>query len=639
MSWMLKLYETYNNSQNNTSYRADIEDYPLPISHTTQRAHIEITLDQNGKFIRAMVLSKDDQRTLIPCTEGSGGRTGSKPEPHPLCDKLQYIAKDFDEFGGVVTSGFATDPAEPYIRFDSLLSNWCESQYSHPKARAVLKYVREGSLIKDLVNYGILHVGSDGRLIDKWDGGDAPKIFEVLPKGERQDTAFVRWSVEVHGDPQAKLHTDSELIKSWIKFYESTISERALCYVTGEIKPQAKQHPANLRRDGDKAKIISSNDSSGFTFRGRFETPEEACGVSYEVTQKAHNALRWLIRKQGYKHGNQAIVVWATSGNDIPDIMWNSDELLASDSDTAISTAEEFAHRLNKKIMGYSANVNDSTSVVVLGLDSATPGRMSITFYRELAGSEFLKRIEYWHVTCSWIHDLVVTATADSTRKAVLIIGAPSPNEIAKAAYGSRVDDKLRHATVERLLPCIVDGKPIPIDLVDSTVRRASNRTGIDNYEWERTLSTACAVYRKYHEKEGYSMVLDENRKTRDYLYGRLLALADNIEGWALSTMGEQRQTTAARLMNRFAEHPFTTWRIIYLALTPYKARLGAKAASRDKLITDIGSNFELNEFNSDKRLSGEFLLGFYCQRYALMKHPGRGEDEFGEDNDENKGS
>jgi CRISPR-associated protein Csd1 len=41
-----------------------------------------------------------------------------------------------------------------------------------------------------------------------------------------------------------------------------------------------------------------------------------------------------------------------------------------------------------------------------------------------------------------------------------------------------------------------------------------------------KVFSIACALYRKLNEKEGYDMALEEGRKTRDYLYGRLLALA-----------------------------------------------------------------------------------------------------------------
>lgn len=113
-------------------------------------------------------------------------------------------------------------------------------------------------------------------------------------------------------------------------------------------------------------------------------------------------------------------------------------------------------------------------------------------------------------------------------------------------------------------------------------------------------------------------MALDENRKTRDYLYGRLLALADSLEEWALKEAGENRQTNAARLMQRFADHPFTTWRTLELALGSYKARLGNKSLKRQNLISEVIAMFAPNDFINDRKLSGEFLLGYHCQRDAL---------------------
>lgn len=116
-------------------------------------------------------------------------------------------------------------------------------------------------------------------------------------------------------------------------------------------------------------------------------------------------------------------------------------------------------------------------------------------------------------------------------------------------------------------------------------------------------------------------MALDPNRKTRDYLYGRLLALAESLEEWALNKAGEDRPTNAARLMQRFSEHPYTTWRTIELALTPYKARLGGKSKKRQRLIDEVVAAFENGDFTSDKRLSGEFLLGYHCQREFLRNN------------------
>ena len=54
-----------------------------------------------------------------------------------------------------------------------------------------------------------------------------------------------------------------------------------------------------IRNEGDGAKLISANDSQNFTYRGRFITKEEAFAVGNETSQKLHNALKWIIRKQG----------------------------------------------------------------------------------------------------------------------------------------------------------------------------------------------------------------------------------------------------------------------------------------------------------------------------------------------------
>lgn len=122
-------------------------------------------------------------------------------------------------------------------------------------------------------------------------------------------------------------------------------------------------------------------------------------------------------------------------------------------------------------------------------------------------------------------------------------------------------------------------------------------------------------------------MALEPDRTTRDYLYGKLLAIADSIESYALFIADEkQRDTTAARLMQRFADHPFTTWRTIELALRPYMSRLksgGEKPSAflrkRERILDEISTRLDsIAERTSDAALSGEFLLGYHCQRQAL---------------------
>jgi CRISPR-associated protein Csd1 len=303
-------------------------------------------------------------------------------------------------------------------------------------------------------------------------------------------------------------------------------------------------------------------------------------------------------------------------GQSVPPIIAGSNDLIDMDDPEPYEgdAGQLFARKLNKRIAGYAARLTDRDDIVVMGLDSATPGRMAITYYRELGGSEFLARIHAWHENTAWPQNM---------GKERRFTGAPAPRDIAEAAYGRRADEKLRKSTVERLLPSIVDGQPIPRDLVRACAQRAVNRAGQEHWEWERTLGIACALIRGSRREEHYSMSLEENRTTRDYLFGRLLAVAEKIEGYSLYLQKESRETTAERLMQRFADHPAATWRTIELALRPYVARLrsnrGGTLHNWRKLLDDISSKFQGDDFTRPGRLDAEFLLGYHCQRAALQ--------------------
>lgn len=632
MSWIHRLYETYNNCESMVGKDLDGNTVPLlPICHSTQQAHIEIVLDGNGSFRRASVVPKREARTIIPCTEESGGRT-SGVAAHPLCDKLQYVAGDYAKYTGSKKAYFESYQAQ--------LEQWCASPFAHPKACAILQYVQKRIVIEDLISHKVLYLGPDDHLLSKWDkktNGDAPPIFEVTTS---QSDAFIRWVVEIPGDLEPRSWRDRKLWDAWIQYYLSTRSKKALCYVTGEETFRAEMHPSKVRNDGDKAKIISSgksrnkngeekvDDPCGFTFLGRFTKAEQAATVGLEATQKAHYALRWLISRQGYRKGDLAIVAWANSGNDIPQPTDDPTAILGlddlpSDPTASLDTAQEVAVKLKKRIAGYAVELGDTSHVMVIALNSATPGRLAVTYYQELTGSDFLKRIDEWHDSAAWIHrykfiESSGTKGGKGKKQKVTFVGAPAPIDIAEAAYGQKADDRLKQATVLRILPCIVEGRPIPRDLVMSAVRRACNRVGLEHWEWEKTLSIACSLIKLHHRKENYSMALDPNRKTREYLYGRLLALAEGLEAWALSEAKEKRETNAARLMQRFAERPFSTWRTISLALRPYEARLGGKANYYKRMIDEVIAKFDEEDFLLDKPLSGEFLLGYHCQREAL---------------------
>lgn len=626
MSWIQKLYETYEQCKGNEPPGS----VPLmPISHTPQQAHIEITLDDAGSFKGAQIVHKEE--TIIPSTEKSAGRAGAVCAPHALCDKLHYCAKDYPDFGGKKLPFFN--------EYERQLSAWCNSEFSHPKARAILAYVSNNGVVADLVRERIVHIGTDGKLLTRWSSeDDTPEIFRLLTAkdGERdQGDAFIRWHVREWDNPCSAVWKDNSLQDAWGLFDASIKDTKGVCIVTGELGASlAVNHPKRIRHAGDGAKLISANDDTGYTFRGRFtdKTGQQACGVSYAVTQKAHNALRWLIGRQAYRSGNFVVVTWSVAGKPVPDPFKNSLSLILDSEDATPEIAkieqpdvgdagQAFALRLRKAIAGYGAKLSPAEDIVVMGLDSATPGRMAITFYRELKGSDFLGRVQRWHEQYAWLQNF---------GKDSKFVGAPAPRDIAEAAYGRRLDDNLRKATVERLLPCIIDGQALPRDLSESVVRRVCNRVAFDKdksgrqWEWEKYLGIACALFRGSNKEREYQMALEAERTSRDYLYGRLLSIAEHIEERALYVAGEKRDTTATKLMQRFADRPSSTWRIIEPQLKPYMSRLQAKRSAflheMKALLDEVIAKFEGDDFLSDRKLSAEFLLGYHCQRQAL--HP-----------------
>lgn len=622
MNWIQSLYETYENCKNSLGYSPNVSRPLLPVCHITVQAHIEVVIDGNGNFREARLIDKDDSITIIPTTERSASRSGSKPDCHPLSDKLQYLAGDFMDFGGQVTSGFSKDPSEPYRNFVDLMTKWCQSEFSHPKAKAVLAYVQKKRLMQDLREQKILLVDETGKLLKKDQVKRDKKTKDIFSLVSAQDNAVVRWVVQITGDVEGRAWLDESLWDSWASYYLNSNAHKDICMVTGQQQILTYNHPKYIRREGDGAKLISANDTSGFTFRGRFINDAQACGVGLETSQKAHYALAWLISRQGYREGDLAVVAWAVSGATVPqpteDTFAACYEQLVPEESKEVDTAQDMAIRLNRKIAGYRQEIGERDDVVVLAVDSATPGRLSIVYFRTLNGSEFLERIENWHKTCAWRHTYHYNK---EQRRFFPFYGAPAPVDIAIAAYGSRLDDKLKKATIKRLLPCIVDSQPIPRDLVESAVRRASNKVGLENWQWEKTLSIACALFRKYKEgKEKFNMSLNETRDTRDYLFGRLLAIADVMEERTLSDAEKKRPTNATRYMQQFSQRPFSTWKQIHELLTPYFMRLGEKASYYKRLIGEVENLFNPEDFIENKPLSGEYLLGYYCQRFKMYE-------------------
>lgn len=607
MSWMKSLYDTYENANKTANIR---NNGLLKVAHSRQNAQIEVTINKHGNFINAQFVPKEEADTVIPVTESSASR-GSGSAPHGLFDKLKYIAGDYEKYTGKDNSKFHND-------YMNGLREWVQSSYTSAKIKAVYDYLKKGCIIHDLIESNILSV-ENGKLTKKW-----LKTDIKLSAGNQED-AFVRFRVSGIDDITA-LWQDSDLQDKYVNYYLEKQNEKEFCYITGQYLPISRNHPSRIRHPGDFAKLISSNDTSGFTYRGRFSDADEAFTISYEVSQKAHNALKWLIDKQGQRVGEKVFVLWGLENEKTPPLLVSTfgfTNKAEKDFDTKFPAANKF----NSAITGYKNQLDFKSKLILLGLDSATPGRLSVIFYREFMGqqgNELIENIKSWHENSTWRNSY-----KGQDKKRVYFIGAPSPVDIARVAYGTEQNgeikcsnEKILSSVVERILPCISDGAKIPRDIVNAAVNKSfhpQNYSVIEN--WYEVLATACSVYRKYlydYEKEVISMVINDDYKDLSYNCGRLLAVADAIERWASND--KERATNAVRYFTRFSKRPCETWSLINDRLSIYKQQLGSKGNKLYYLLGEISSKIDPEEFAKAKNLDGRMSLGFDSQRQSIIK-------------------
>lgn len=618
MSWLNELYKVYEAQEAKVGIPESLGGSKvvtlLPLSHTSQTAHIEVTINEDGTFNSAEVLDK--VITLIPTTEKSASRSGTAIFPYPLHDKLSYVAGDLKNYGG------GSKEIGQFSAYIKQLESWSHSPYTTPKITAIYRYLSEERLIEDLIRQGILLVDSNNELIRKWTNGlekvygEKPIIYTKVP-GDLFG-AFVRFNVYSPTQVLTKVWEDQEQFTSFINFYNQFLGQEDICYVTKKKGPITERHANKIRNSGDKAKLISSNDSRWFTYRGRFDKSFEAATISYEASQKAHNALKWLISRQATIIDGRVFLVWGNQKEDtsIASPFEDALNLVGLLSDTAIEegTEEIFAEEVRKALHGYRADLETNAQIYILILDAATPGRMNVQYYRFFNQKEYLENLENWHTKCTWIHTYKKNPVS---QKIIIFEGAPNPKEIAFAAYGPRVSDRLVKELMERVLPSIIEGKAIPIDIIQSCINRAKNPVAMEKWEWRKTLSIACAVL---NHKEGTGVALNTETRDRSYLFGRLLALADYLETGVIFRMNENRQTSAQRLMSSFSNRPKDMWEIIYKNLGSYKARVYDRGRSFDKVVAEIIDQFEYEDFNN-KRLDGIFLQGYSSQLMELGKN------------------
>ena len=611
-------------------------DVPLtPVAHMNANAQIEVTISQKGEFRHASEVPKEKAVTLIPVTEASAGRS-SGTAPHPLCDTLSYIAGDFYHYSG--EDKMKKTAQERFEKYSANLEKWAESAYSHPKVQAVFKYLSKGILTEDLIKIGLVELTEDGLFNKK-------KI-----NGQPYEKALVRFRVLSEEAGTDGTWQDLSLIDTYTRYYlQGQQGRKDVCYLLGEESTISENHPKGIVAANYGAKLVSANDGQGYTYRGRFQNAEQACALSYEASQKIHSALTWLARTQGAFVGTQdkrTFICWNPEGKKVPDIFGGLDEFGLEEEDESLNQSAEASYRKNliKMFQGYRDQFAETDSVVVMALDAATTGRLAVTYYHELAASDFLDRIVCWGETCNWDY-----FKFNEQRKPYYVVETPTFRRIVECAFGRErgnfieVDDKVLKEQTQRLVKCMLEGQRIPLDIIHALAIRASMPLAYTRANRERVLSTACALISKHiYERENIErrdkrkpMKLNPENHDRSYLFGRLLAVFENLER-STYDRGETREPNAIRLQSVYVNHPMRTWKTLNDLLRPYFQKLNPGIREYyQRLISEITDSFrEEDEKNMNMELKETYLLGYYLQRMELTRKKEKEEKKEAQDNE-----
>jgi CRISPR-associated protein Csd1 len=646
---LLETYEKCSSAvgivQTDTDGNSDEKKTFLPEFHTTFKSHICVTIDDKGQLIDA---NRDEQEMtiIIPCSEDSEGRSGRANFPNPLCDKLEYI------------SSLDKNKLNKYL---TQLEDWKnQSKYSsQQKLSAIYTYLNNNRIIDDLFNKSIFKEKSEyekdanenRRFVTK---KNQSGNLEIVVKN-----LGVRFVVEMLGDLTSNVWEDKSLRTAWIEYLLSTKPRPKTClfdYISSaNVDAIADKHPKKINLKESGAKLISCNDTSGLTFRGRFDTQDDALIIDCVQSQKVHQTLKWLISNYGSHTDSQVIAIWAVDKNTEEPIkpfdnsfdLFDDMETVQMDSEklqnAEIEIDANYAQKVASTLRGYGSPdkiKQHSKKIIIAIFDAATTGRMGVTFYQEFPENEYLENIAKWHEESTWHLTSFVKVTNTKGKeetKPIAYIGCPSFNDILVAVYGKpRSGNDTGYMTLKKkmqkqLLECMFGNIAFPKSLVDAAAVRVSHpmsftddKGSFKELHWRYSLEIACSLTKKHikqQRKEDISMELEESRPDRDYLFGRLLSVADRLEATALYKAGvEDRATNAVKLMSAFAVKPYSTWGVLWKQLIPYKNQL-CGAGYYQSIIDGIMALFKDGEFEDNKPLSSLYLLGYSAQNRALFNN------------------
>ena len=590
--------------------------------HVSVQPSLIISLTPGGDFsgVREAAPHKP---LLFPCTEASAGRS-SGIAPHPLCDNLQYIAGNSAVLSGDLAAGLPEEDREFYDRifrkmkegfraYRDLQEGWLSwlagsGSGKCPAPEAVHKYVTSHDVIADIASV----MDSAKSLLDR-----AAVISGAAPaerkKFRDEFAAFVKSSVyfEIPDLPEDQQASGAVTADSWNAYCDSLNdkSDLRLCPLTGKYAVPSSAYPRKIRHEADLARLISLGDSTGTAYTGRYAGPDDVTKISEEANQKIHKALSWLMRHNSTHFDTQYAAIWSPgfSGRIPSPLKRREYPPKPKDGEPA---GEEDAARYAWPEK-WPEEVSPESRICAVMIDSLSKGRVSVAMQEETDAGSYRRNLEKWQ------DDLKICLASPGSSH-IPDIASLIPDLCGNNGGGSF------HVLVLR---AVLDGGKFPEDLMAKHLRKTMTDAARSDAQLEirdaAAMIKACEIRNRGRR---IGLMLDTELNDRSYLFGRLLAVADNIEGYVNMVTRENAPTAAMRYMRQFSVTPAKVWTklegVVIRSQRSLEYRPGTRIflASRQKLLDEIMSRFDPEDFSSDEPLEPLFLLGYHHQRCSLLQ-------------------
>lgn len=623
----------------------------LPIYHSNRKSTgkldiVEITLSEKGEYLDGRFM-EEGEFIVFPITEGSSVRTANTC-PHPIFDNFEYVAGSY---------GPNKDKHKSYLEQLEKIALY-ERKHPNSAFKAIYNYVTNHDVREDVLdvlkkttagydyNHGdLIHENAASSDVIAWrkEGKNGKEKIEKVTLSK----IFVIFNVELP-NMNNKYDVARDLHQFYIDYVNDQIehhkSQFDYCDISGEKQYCVSKHCGVIGR----AKLIGLSNHTE-AYRGRFKTGEEVVHVGYKTSQKVHNMLKFLMDSKSFSRyigGDSYIISWLShdllsGGMPITTSQISYEEDTDEDEDEIDSFSSEAVLGANRsksitEFLSGLKNLEDSdidNYFCVLMIEKVNKGRVAIKYFRNFKNADIKRRVSEWFKGLEWpVYSpnlgRWITLAPSLFSITNVLIGDDSPRGIAVSSK----KEKIRVNMLERLMGSMLDGKILPRDLMVLSFHRIVNPATF-KYHLSFAHRITCSLIKKYKidhqitvvDEKGVLAEMDD----RSFIYGRILAVYDQMESYAMklrnkgsSGTASARPTNANRLWTAMIQRPQKTamelqkrtqYSRAYLLKEHrwFVTRIDQVLAELYSKIFDIKKDAEI----VDRPVNEDFILGFYYQK------------------------